>query len=327
MSAYRGRLAPTPTGFLHLGHAATFRTAAERARLSGGSLIFRVEDLDAVRCRPEFVRAALEDLSWLGFSWVEGPDRGGPHAPYEQSKRSELYREAWQILRERGFLFPCRRSRADMAEAPRAPHSEEPIYPPGWRPAMELARTFSLEDGWHWRFRVPDGREIFFHDGNCGDFHAVAGVDFGDFPVWRRDGIPSYELAVVVDDAAMGITEVVRGADLLLSTCRQLLLYEALELPAPTFFHTPLAVNACGERIAKRAAALSLRELRDQGFTPEELGQWIKDPSSAPAFVRREFAGWCTPNADNPPARFPDRRANRKSSCFFASGQDDTSPP
>jgi glutamyl-tRNA synthetase len=288
---YRGRIAPTPTGYLHLGHAATFLRAQERARRHDGHLIFRMEDLDTTRCREEFARAALEDLAWLGLRWDEGPDLGGPCAPHAQSGRGALYLAAWQRLREEGFLFPCRRSRRDMREAPRAPHGEEALFPPAWRPPPELARAIESPGGWHWRFRVPDGREVVFIDENFGPFRAVAGVDFGDFPVWRRDGIPAYELAVVVDDAAMGITEVVRGSDLLLSTCRQILLYEALGFSPPKFFHTPLAVDAQGRRLAKRAGALALRSLRQAGFSAEEVRRWIGHPEEAPGFVRREFAG------------------------------------
>ena len=279
--SYRGRLAPTPTGWLHLGHAATFLEAAHRAtETPAGTLVLRVEDLDTARCRPEWTVGLLEDLRWLGLCWSEGPDVGGPHGPYTQSARREFYLEAWRRLRDGGFIYPCRVSRKDMQEAPRAPHevheSHEPIFPPEWRPVPGMGRDIADPVGWNWRFRVPDGETISFEDAIAGRFSAVAGRDFGDFPVWRRDDLPAYELAVVVDDAAMQITEVVRGEDLLLSTCRQLLLYRALGWRPPAFAHTPLLRDATGRRLAKRDAAMSLRHLRDQGKSPEEVREMAR---------------------------------------------------
>ena len=235
---YRGRLAPTPTGYLHRGHARTFLTAQERARSHGGKLILRVEDLDRDRCNPEFVAALLEDLSWAGLSWDEGPDAGGPFQSYYQSDRLEHYRTAWDRLIGSGTVFPCDCSRKDVRRAAQAPHSEggELIYP-----GICRDRPFDFEDeesalAVNWRFRVPAGETISFEDGNYGHKEFVAGQDFGDFLIWRKDGIPSYELAVVADDIAMGITEVVRGEDLLMSTARQLLLYEALGAKPPAFY-------------------------------------------------------------------------------------------
>lgn len=268
-SPYRGRLAPTPTGHLHLGHFATFRTAWQRARAAGGTLIYRNEDIDPQRCRPEYAAAAVEDLRWAGLDWDEGPDIGGPHAPYEQSKRIDSYRAALATLRERGGVFACTCSRRDVAGAANAPHDEsgEPIYPGTCRARREPPAN----QGHCWRFRVRDGETITFRDGRLGEQTFVAGRDFGDFVVWRRDDAPAYELAVVVDDAAMGITEVVRGEDLLVSTARQLLLYRALGLSPPAFHHCPLLRDASGRRLAKRDAALSLRELRARGVAPVEL--------------------------------------------------------
>lgn len=285
--AYRGRLAPSPTGYLHLGHARTFWTAQERTRAAGGTLLLRNEDLDRARCRPEYAQAMLEDLRWFGFDWQEGPDCGGPHAPYDQSARLELYRAAFARLRATGLLYPCLCSRRDIAEAAGAPHEgpsagggDEPLYPGTCRgealPAAERARRAALpRGGYNWRFRVPDGRRLAFNDNACGKQEAECGAAFGDFVVWRKDDLPSYQLAVVVDDAAMGITEVVRGADLLQSTFRQLLLYDALQLSAPGFHHCPLMLDAAGVRLAKRHDALSLRALRAAGRTPESLrAEW-----------------------------------------------------
>jgi glutamyl-tRNA synthetase len=270
-SPSRGRLAPSPTGLLHLGHARTFWTAQMRARAAGGTLVLRNEDLDRARCRPEFVRAMLEDLRWFGFAWTEGPDCGGPFAPYQQSGRLEFYRAALETLRAGGFIYPCTCSRKDIQAAARAPHAvddEEPLYPGTCR-----ARTVSAApvQKFSWRFRVPDHEVVAFTDGRLGAQAFVAGKDFGDFIVWRHDGVPAYQLACVVDDAAMRITEVVRGADLLVSTARQLLLYRALGLTPPRFYHCPLLLDDTGQRLAKRHDALSLRTLREQGRVPEEF--------------------------------------------------------
>lgn len=229
--------------------------------------MLRNEDLDVSRSRPEFVRAFLEDLRWFGFHWQEGPDIGGPHAPYNQSERTHLYRDALETLRARGFLFPCTCSRKDLQSVPHAPHAadDEIIYPGTCRLNSAVEKTC------HWRFRVPDGETISFMDGNFGPQSFIAGKDFGDFVVWRNDDVPAYQLAVVVDDAAMNITEVVRGADLLVSTARQLLLYRALGLSAPAFHHCPLTLDDAGQRLSKRHDALSLRALRESGKTPMEL--------------------------------------------------------
>jgi glutamyl-tRNA synthetase len=267
---YRGRLAPSPTGYLHLGHARTFWRAFERAREHGGVLIFRNEDLDGPRCRQEFARAMVEDLRWYGIEWQEGPDVGGPFAPYAQSERYELYRDAWRKLLAGGWIYPCTCSRRELAESASAPHddNDEPIYPGTCRGRQSEATT---PGGVNWRFRVPDGERIEFMDGRMGAQAFVAGRDFGDFVVWRRDDVPAYQLAVVVDDAAMGVTEVVRGADLLRSTARQILLQRALGVGTPAYYHCELMSDEHGVRLAKRHDALSLRHLREAGWTPEEV--------------------------------------------------------
>lgn len=268
-SAYRGRLAPSPTGLLHLGHASTFLIAAERAQQAGGVLILRNEDLDPDRSRPEFVSAMYEDLGWLGIEWAEGPDCGGRYAPYSQSERREFYLRAWRELRDREFIYPCTCSRRELALAATAPNDadDEPIYPGKCR-ARSDACAFESPAGVNWRFRVPDGETIAFTDLHFGPQRYVAGRDFGDFLIWRRDDVPGYQLAVVADDHAMRITEVVRGADLLKSTARQLLLYRALELECPAFYHCELVRDEAGKRLAKRHDSLSIRALRQQGCTP-----------------------------------------------------------
>ena len=279
-AGYRGRLAPSPTGLLHLGHARTFWTAYERARKTDGVLILRDEDLDTQRARAEYAAAMLEDLRWLGIVWQEGPGLdsvpgGGPHGPYRQSERYAFYRDAWDRLRNGGWIYPCTCSRRELAAAASAPHEDgeqdeddEPVYPGRCRPAVAAAREPA---GVNWRFRVPDGEAIGFEDSGVGARSYVAGRDFGDFVVWRRDDVPAYQLACVVDDGAMQITEVVRGADLLRSTARQLLLYRALGLTAPKWHHCPLLRDASGQRLAKRTDALSLRALRERGMSPAEV--------------------------------------------------------
>ena len=273
--SYRGRLAPSPTGYLHLGHARTFWIARERARAAGGVLVLRDEDLDASRARPEFATTMLADLRWFGLDWQEGPDCGGPFAPYRQSQRLPCYRAAFAQLHDAGAVYPCRCSRQDILQALTAPHAgeEEPVYPGTCRPANPGKGGDPVPAGTriNWRFQVPDGETISFLDGHFGPQAFVAGRDFGDFVVWRHDDLPAYQLAVTVDDAAMGITEVVRGADLLLSTARQLLLYRALGRRPPAFFHVPLLTDERGVRLAKRHDALSLRALRAQGASPAAL--------------------------------------------------------
>lgn len=228
--------------------------------------MMRIDDLDRDRCRPEFVVAACEDLHWLGLNWVE--------PVITQSQRRSRYRQALEQLHAAGMIFPCEHSRRDVREAAGAPHEndDEPIYPAEFRPSPQLPIP-PLDDAIavNWRFRVPDGETLTFQDGATGQQSATAGVDFGDFLVWRKDDLPSYHLACAVDDIAMGITEVVRGADLIRSTFRQLLIDRALGHPLPDFYHCPLMLDEHGERLAKRNDSLSLRTLREQGVTPEEI--------------------------------------------------------
>jgi glutamyl-tRNA synthetase len=250
-------------------------------------LVLRIEDLDPDRCQAEFTAALLEDLNWLGLRWQEGPDLNGPFGPYVQSQRLPYYRELWHRLYQSGVIYPSSHSRKDVDMALLAPHDEqaasasgaaapaegaEPIFPSRLRP-REMPRPDEQADPGqvNWRFRVPDGEAIRFADGCVGETCRVAGVDFGDFLVWRRDGYPSYELAVVADDHAMQISEVVRGEDLLTSTARQLLLYRALGWEPPGFFHCPLVRDAEGLRVAKRSGALALRALRAAGQSPEKI--------------------------------------------------------
>ena len=294
---YRGRLAPSPTGHLHLGHARTFWIAQQRAKNNGGELILRNDDLDSTRYKMEFVEAMLEDLRWFGFEWSEGPDIGGQFAPYNQSERMSFYQAALEKLRVGNFIYPCTCSRQDIQQAVTAPHAadDEVIYPGtcrgnvecGVRSAEQNAASRQQSDAalrtphskFSWRFRVPDGETISFVDQNLGEQKFIAGKDFGDFVVWRGDGVPAYQLSCAVDDAAMRITEVVRGADLLVSTARQILIFRALGLTVPNFFHCELMLDDNGERLAKRHDVLSLRTLRGQGKTPDKLRAEVSPPS------------------------------------------------
>jgi glutamyl-tRNA synthetase len=261
---------------LHLGHARTFWTAQERARANGGTLILRNEDIDSTRFKLEFVPQMIEDLRWFGFEWQEGPDCPDKSGlgPYNQSERRPFHAAALEKLRERGFIYPCTCSRKDIRDAASAPNAgddEGPIYPGTCRNKNPSTLNPQLSTRFSWRFRVPDGETTSFTDGNFGEQKFVAGKDFGDFVVWRGDDVPAYQLACVVDDAAMQITEVVRGADLLMSTARQILLYRALGLTPPAFYHCALMLDENGKRLAKRHDALSLRTLRERGETPESL--------------------------------------------------------
>ena len=212
----------------------------------------------------------FEDLRWLGIEWQEGPDVGGPFAPYIQSQRRAWYLQVWGKLKDGGWIYPCTCSRKDLAEAAQAPHeqNDEPLYPGKCRGQRSDATSPA---GVNWRFRVPDERVIRYEDKAQGPQAFEAGKDFGDFVVWRRDDVPAYQLAVVTDDAEMRITEVVRGNDLLKSTARQILLFEALGLKPPDYYHCDLVTDDAGVRLAKRHDSLSLRSLRASGLSAEEL--------------------------------------------------------
>jgi glutamyl-tRNA synthetase len=216
-----------------------------------------------------------EDLRWLGLDWQEGPDVGGPFSPYSQSQGYSKYFDVWRRLRDGGFIYPCTCSRKDLARALSAPHEyeedDELPYPGTCRGRLAQASQWESPAGVSWRFKVPDGETISFTDLRFGARQFTAGRDFSDFLVWRRDDVPAYQLAVVADDEAMRITEVVRGADLLKSTARQILLIRVLGLAQPQYCHCPLMVDENQVRLAKRHDALSLRALRARGADPAEL--------------------------------------------------------
>ena len=272
--SYRGRFAPSPTGDLHLGGARTALAAWLAARAAGGAYLVRVEDLDGPRVVPGAEERILEDLRWLGLDWDEGPDVGGPHAPYRQSLRLARYDAAVERLLAGGRAFRCWCSRAEVARAAAAPHGpadDGPRYPGTCRalptpPPDELRyrRRPSV------RLYVEPG-EVTFVDGVHGGSAQDVAAAVGDFVIRRADGIPAYQLAVVVDDAAMGITDVVRGDDLLGSTARQLLLYRALGAAPPRFAHVPLVLGPDGARLSKRHGAIGVRALRDRGRSAAQV--------------------------------------------------------
>ena len=275
---YTGRLAPSPTGLLHLGHARTFFIAHQRARAADGFLYLRDEDIDPQRSRPEFSAAMREDLLWLGLTW---------DAELRQSDRLPLYLAALQQLLAAGHAYPCSCSRRDLAHSTHAPHEDpaaesddEPLYNNRCRPAAPIATVFDpLRPRRTYRFRTPDHTPISFTDLRAGPQTFTTSTDFGDFLIWRKPltsdpsdiGLPSYQLACVVDDALTHITEVVRGRDLLKSTARQILLQRALHYPTPAYFHCDLMRDTNGVRLAKRHDALALRTLRANGLSPAEV--------------------------------------------------------
>jgi glutamyl-tRNA synthetase len=262
---YRGRFAPSPTGALHLGLARTALLSFLRARSEGGAFVLRIEDIDTPRVVPGSAAQILEELRFLGLTWDEGPDLGGAAGPYVQSERYGLYRAALAQLERQGLAYRCSCSRKEiaLASAPHGPSEFGPPYPGTCRHAPSRPEgPFAL------RFRCPDPPPSFV-DGLRGT--CVAPEALGDFVLARADGMVSYQLAVVVDDIAMGITEVVRGEDLAGCTGQQLALYAALGAAPPAFVHVPLMRGADGKRLAKRDRATSLAELRAHGTSAETI--------------------------------------------------------
>ncbi len=272
----RGRFAPSPTGELHLGNARTALLAWLQVRAAGGQFVMRVEDLDAGRVRPGIMEAQLDDLRWLGLDWDEGPEFGGPHAPYLQSERQARYEAALRQLADAGQLFSCACSRRDIAAAASAPHADDDEGPryPGTCRTLSSAQLAQRKRSVALRFQVPPG-EVQFPDLLQGPQTFQPANETGDFVVRRKDGVASYQLAVVVDDAAMRISHVLRGADLLPSTARQILLYRALDLAPPRWVHVPLLLGADGERLSKRHGVVSLGDLRGAGVRPEAVVGWL----------------------------------------------------
>jgi glutamyl-tRNA synthetase len=255
-----------------VGHARTFLIAWLAARHAGGRVILRIEDLDASRVRVEAAHAAIEDLRWLGLDWEEGPDIGGPAGPYVQSQRGTRYDEILGRLRASESVYPCTCTRADIERAASAPHAEEegPTYP-GTCAGRTASDAISLGDlPFAWRFRVPGGA-VGWDDLFLGRVEVDPQRAGGDFVVARNAAGHSYQLAVVADDAFMGVNQVIRGADLVQSTPRQILVYRQLDWREPVFGHVGLAVMPDGRRLAKRDGSLKLAALRAAGVDPRRL--------------------------------------------------------
>lgn len=269
-----GRFAPSPSGRMHLGNLFSSLLAWLSAKASGGRVVLRIEDLDTRRCTRAYADRLEADYRALGLIWDEGGSSGGPHSPYYQSRRGELYAAAVEALRQRGLVYSCFCTRAQL-HAASAPHREDGqmVYSGTCRTltpaqAAQRARTRSPA----LRLRVPD-REVGFQDGHLGRYAENLERDCGDFLLRRSDGLWAYQLAVVVDDAAMEITQVVRGSDLLPSTPRQLYLYDLLGLTPPEFYHVPLLLSPDGRRLSKRDGDLSLDALLARSTPADIIGK------------------------------------------------------
>lgn len=266
----RGRLAPSPTGRMHLGNAWAFLLAWLAARSVGGEVVLRLEDIDPDRSRLEFAEELLRDLSWLGLDWDEGPDLGGAHGPYEQSGRLGAYAAALEQLEQAGRVYPCFCTRKELRSLASAPHADDgsATYPGTCRSLTHEKREAFLRQGRRPALRLRcDNSVVCFDDLLAGPQRLSLADCGGDFALRRSDGVFAYQLAVVLDDLAMNITQVVRGEDILTSTPRQMYLYRLLGAPAPQYAHLPLVLDHEGERLAKRHNALALAALRDSGVS------------------------------------------------------------
>ncbi|MDD6088570.1 MAG: tRNA glutamyl-Q(34) synthetase GluQRS [Desulfovibrionaceae bacterium] len=278
MAEIRGRLAPSPTGLLHLGNAWAFFWNWLYIRSLHGTMILRIEDIDPQRCRQEFINNAIQDLHWLGLDWDEGPDVGGSCGPYEQSRRVDLYAEALERLNRQNLCYPCFCTRRELRSIASAPHSEDlGVFYPGTCATLspeEQHRFFQSGRHASMRFRCPDTR-FAFTDQVCGSVQCTLQECGGDFVLRRSDGVFAYHLAVAIDDGAMRMTHIVRGRDLLFSTPRHLALQSCLGFPHPVYLHLPLLCDTEGERLAKRHGSLSLHTLRQAGVSPEQIAGWF----------------------------------------------------
>ncbi len=275
-SLMRGRFAPSPTGFMHLGNAWTALLAWLQVRSSNGIMVLRIEDLDQERSRVEYIRQLIFDLKWLGLDWDEGPDNGGGYGSYLQSDRQVLYRDIFAALMNSDAIYPCFCSRHDLHQAASAPHgAESSLYRGTCARLTAQVRREKIQAGERhcWRFKMPSAA-ISFHDLVYG-FQSYPSDQLDDFIIFRSDGVAAYQLAVVVDDAAMKITHILRGADLLSSAARQIALYEALHLPVPEFAHVPLLLGEDGHRLSKRHRDITIVSLRDKGIKAEEIIGWL----------------------------------------------------
>lgn len=278
-----GRYAPYPTGRQHLGNLRTALVAWLQTRLANGVFVLRMEDLDTARTREGSAEQILQDLGWLGIDWDEGPDVSGPAASYVQSERTSIYQRALEFLESKDLIYECYCSRKDIAQSVSAPHGVDgPVYPGTCRGNVQAKVNRNAAH----RCCVNDSH-IAFRDMLAGDLEFDMPQEVGDFVVRRADGFFAYQLAVCVDDALMGITDVVRGFDLLTSTPRQIYLLQMLDLELPNYWHVPLKHDAQGNRMSKRDGSQSLAQILEEKVSAEnvvgelafELG-FIDRPSS-----------------------------------------------
>lgn len=269
----KGRFAPSPTGRMHLGNIASALLSWLSARAQGGAWLLRIEDLDPQRSKREYSRIIEDDLHWLGLDWDEGGlDGRGDAGPYSQSRRGDIYARYLELINATGYTYPCRCTRAEIM-ATQAPHQSDGRIVYGGRCRPAVLPAFGADfDGASTRICVPDSI-ISFDDGLYGPRHFNLAREVGDFILRRADGAWAYQLAVVVDDALMGVTEVVRGSDLLLSAAQQIYLYRLLGLEPPRFAHVPLLCNAEGRRLSKRDGSLSMEHLRATLTAPQIIGR------------------------------------------------------
>lgn len=276
-AGHRGRYAPSPTGPLHLGNLRTALLAWLQTRLNNGQFLLRIEDLDEPRTRPGSAEQIIDDLQWLGLDWDEGPGINTELGPYFQSQRNRFYKMAFELLRSEDKIFPCYCSRKDILSAASAPHNESVnmnvanVYPGTCRSKTATSNRYTGQNRLPaWRYLVPE-TTISFTDQIMGPVSQKIHLEVGDFVIRRSDNLFAYQLAVVVDDALMAITDVVRGVDLLDSTARQIELYKAMGFNIPRFWHVPLMHDDKGKRLSKRDGSDSLKSLRDQGFRPDKI--------------------------------------------------------
>ena len=267
-----GRFAPSPTGYMHLGNVWAGLFAWLEVRKNNGLMILRVEDLDPDRSKSHFTERLVSDLKWLGLDWDEGPSIGGKYGPYSQNDRRDIYASALEVLKNQGLVYPCFCTRKELRAAS-APHREDGIFIySGTCKGLETSAVEALKATKRhaWRIKVPD-KTIEFEDLNYGIYKQNLLRDCGDFVLARGDGVHAYQLAVVVDDALMGVNNVVRGSDLIDSSPRQIFLHESLGFKAPDFGHVPLLKGENSDRLSKRHKALDLGSLRDQGWRAQDI--------------------------------------------------------
>lgn len=313
----RGRLAPSPTGFLHLGNAWAFWAAWASARAAFGEIVLRIEDIDPERSKPEYIEALIEDLAWLGIDWDFGPgdlDKTENRPCFRQSNRFAAYKDALRVLDAKGLVYPCYCTRKELREIAGAPHTGDTgaPYPGTCRVLSTQDRERFEREGRRHSLRLicPPEQGWEFTDLVMGPQENTLRASGGDFALCRSDGVYAYQLAVVVDDMAMGVTEVVRGNDILASTPRQLYLYSLFGGESPVYAHVPLVVDDAGERLAKRHASLTVRSLREAGVRAETVLGWLAfssglRPEFSPLYGEQSFAGFAFKKIRAPWLRLP----------------------